>query len=734
MAEVRKLQDQMEAQVVAHRQALAEAEAAVEKRMLVHVDRANAASAAAQQEANAKAAEVEAKAKAEAEAAELRAWQRLSGPGSEAIVRATTRKAKASSHGSDGTTGTRECEPATKEPPKRRRARRGKHKGDSVGLGPLAALKVIGGLNVGPCSGLSLDESTLHTSSTTLTHVVVAGPDMLISCMAAVGVEKAELRLALSPFEVVNLPTAERAAANIPHASACFAFVYPIAALKKVDRATAEQLQARDNRNVDLLTNGGFVYVDKAGCVCGVNAIYVGDATKGLRLDGPYPLDSTAAASLRATKRFERVTHCGTWHPCNHTCTYPCPRPVHVPNACAFECTCACAPLQVTLHALVDMGALSFSWVKPDEHFDMGLPLGPVANTFGAFAYTTELGGQGLGAYLRVIPANVPQATLCVAVPDGGVPIKGQLPLMSHVSELKAFISAEQPSYRVEMQALFIAEDELDDHKQLEAYGIKAGDTVHITLKLFTADSIIAMIESAATPGAMVRICRLIEGMPPEWWEEFVLLDGLSALTLPLRNPASKGAANVSLHSGATVSNSSSGLALEEVEMMAKITHIMRTAVATGKLGIQCAFGSTATVATLIQENGLSKVDAPLFVSHAADTSIRAERAVLTAPSQMPTRPFVSYDDWPADAPLFVSHAGSTSIRAEHVVLTAPSQMPAQPFTSRAASTLRDGAVRRLDGGSATLTNLALCIDPSLPPAHAMLINATPLLLVITRF
>ena len=33
--------------------------------------------------------------------------------------------------------------------------------------------------------------------------------------------------------------------------------------------------------------------------------------------------------------------------------------------------------------------------------------------------------------------------------------------------------------------------------------------------------------------------------------------------------------------------------------------------------------------------------------------------------SQVPTQPFVSYDDWPAGAPLFVSHEASTSERAK---------------------------------------------------------------------
>ena len=68
-------------------------------------------------------------------------------------------------------------------------------------------------------------------------------------------------------------------------------------------------LKVLDDRNVDLLANGGYVYVDEEDHVCGINAIHEGDADrKALRLDGPYPLDTLAAGNLRSSERFMKVT------------------------------------------------------------------------------------------------------------------------------------------------------------------------------------------------------------------------------------------------------------------------------------------------------------------------------------------------------------------------------------------------------------------------------------------
>ena len=54
------------------------------------------------------------------------------------------------------------------------------------------------------CPELVLDETALDTTSTRHTHVAVAGPDALISRVAAIGIEKTELGLALSPFDTVK--------------------------------------------------------------------------------------------------------------------------------------------------------------------------------------------------------------------------------------------------------------------------------------------------------------------------------------------------------------------------------------------------------------------------------------------------------------------------------------------------------------------------------------------------
>ena len=202
---------------------------------------------------------------------------------------------------------------------------------------------------------LEITPSSFNTATKGLTAVEVRGPATLTSLFASLGNMPADaLRMFVSPFATVNLAQSDRSVAKIPHAARFFAFIYPIADTAKLQPEQIKALSQANDRRVDLLVNGGYLYIDEYGRTLQVNAINL--ASKGkpgdLYFDGPYPLNSGIQDLLSKFGRLQNVT-------------FP---------------------------ELIKMGAISFAWVNPNEFGGSGL--GSTAAPFGAFAYTDSEQGQ----------------------------------------------------------------------------------------------------------------------------------------------------------------------------------------------------------------------------------------------------------------------------------------------------------------------------------------------------
>jgi hypothetical protein len=359
-----------------------------------------------------------------------------------------------------------------------------------------------------------LAESTMHTGAdgplrlepnvfqVTLKQVAgqlpvrVAGPESLLASFEAIGIARADIVMHVSPFHKVNLPMPERKAAQIPYAATFFAFMYPVEKALQLSEPSANEtreqklhrLQAFTIPKVDLLLNGGYVYVDNTGGIHGINALRshtIGELTEttheeySFNLDGPYPLSETARRRLKDHGRFRLVTD----------------------------------------PALRTMGAESFAWVTPDESFkqktalraaarrasrtlhmpekvkvvaEATIEIGPVANTFGAFAYANRRDGGGPSCYFRLVPNGVPHAQLTISsdmCTRRFVPIDLAPPLNCTVAEIKECI-ATSTSIAVEVQQLLKAGTPLDDNDAtMEQCGIQSGNALTLHLLIVPAKS-----------------------------------------------------------------------------------------------------------------------------------------------------------------------------------------------------------------------------------------------------
>ena len=168
--------------------------------------------------------------------------------------------------------------------------------------------------------------------------------------------------------------------AQIPLGTQHFAFFYPV-------------FSARDcalDPNVameSLLLNGGFVYFDGLkpvqgkwqSSILGINVICPEGSAGILQFDGPYPLGPEAQRELQHQERMQPVT----------------------------------------LAAIRQAGAESFAWVHPGE---FGEGLGNVPAAYGAFTYTSRLGGGGEAIYFpfKVAPKQSRRGSDGGRRPGGG--------------------------------------------------------------------------------------------------------------------------------------------------------------------------------------------------------------------------------------------------------------------------------------------------------------------------
>jgi len=120
------------------------------------------------------------------------------------------------------------------------------------------------------------------------------------------------------------------------------------------------------------------------------------------------------------------------------------------------------------------------------------IEIGPVANTFGAFAYANRRDGGGPSCYFRLVPNGVPHAQLTISsdmCTRRFVPIDLAPPLNCTVAEIKECI-ATSTSIAVEVQQLLKAGTPLDDNDAtMEQCGIQSGNALTLHLLIVPAKS-----------------------------------------------------------------------------------------------------------------------------------------------------------------------------------------------------------------------------------------------------
>jgi len=343
-------------------------------------------------------------------------------------------------------------------------------------------------------------------ASMELTVCSVDGPPALLEALGEPGApaESHYVLLNLSPFSAITLNERERKVAGIAPAAESFAFAYPAmfalhgpgktakskaeAITKKAAEAAARSAaaqgaaagssppeaseggtvrvsvdgqstppvmrQSADSPTGDgdgrpaptaelvaacrFLLNGGFVYVDCDGDLC----------QPPLAISVPEPVEANEHESHRACSghteeagvKSEFSSRAGERSPLDLRLNGP-----HVLSPWAtLKLLQAGRFTPITIEGIQGLGARSFAWVLPNE---MRLGLNPTKGTAaetgceaGAFCY---LDGDGAGAFMRLLPGNVPLVSLRVSF--GGEEqheeLLHELPVTCRVHELKTDIA-----------------------------------------------------------------------------------------------------------------------------------------------------------------------------------------------------------------------------------------------------------------------------------------------------
>ena len=286
----------------------------------------------------------------------------------------------------------------------------------------------------------------------------VNGPAGLLRAYESVGMLRSQLVVRLSARATVNLPIADRLKAGIPIPAASFSFVYPPADSARLSEADLSSLAEWNEPAVDLLLHGGFAYLDQAGMIIGVNAIIAVDtgSKSHFFFNGPFPMPARAHDELAL--RWEHLARFGASTVCGDKSQ-----------------------------------AQSYAWIRPGELAGNG-----VVAPFGAFSFFDGTKGKtgedaGCSAYFRLIPSNVPKATILVGFDgnDGQIASSDGLdlmcPLRTRVADLKqiieAYSGAPKPSMvllnRLTGEPIAVTREEADP-APIEEFGLLDGDTLEL--------------------------------------------------------------------------------------------------------------------------------------------------------------------------------------------------------------------------------------------------------------
>jgi len=304
-----------------------------------------------------------------------------------------------------------------------------------------------------------------HSSESPPPPAKLDGPkDLLDAFMRVAGLTRHSMLLHFSPFAAVNLPLTDRAPAGIPIPAARFAYIHPIAAAAALTPSQRTELRAACScvEGAELLLNGGFCYVDQSGAVVGVNAAVSDSAGSpgAFSFLGPFSLGEAAHEQLTASKRYLPVTD---------------------------------APTR-------GGGAAAVCWIRPLEFADDG-----VRAPFGAFAFATAVDTHGNGhshggghggshgalaaCYFRLLPANVPQATIAFHARETGTSLPTvTCPIKCPVSDVKRCIEGRTGLAAASLHLQGAAGEPLLDETPIEAYGLVAGSTTTWQLSGFSTE------------------------------------------------------------------------------------------------------------------------------------------------------------------------------------------------------------------------------------------------------
>eukprot|EP00756_Hemistasia_phaeocysticola_P057051 Hpha_TRINITY_DN33686_c0_g1::TRINITY_DN33686_c0_g1_i1::g.43177::m.43177 len=193
----------------------------------------------------------------------------------------------------------------------------------------------------------------------------------------------------LAPFTNISLTPSRREKLQIPESAAKFTWLYP---LDKADAVAAKLQGEEQSPEVNLVTTGGFVYIDRDEKVVSVSSVEpapVGTTpdSGAVKFRGPFVWDKQLTKALWDRSRF---------HP-------------------------------VTIQALRDIGVKFFCWVVPDEKLELDIELAPDRSMGGDQAHVRQLGGDGAFVYLfgdahqgRSQPP-MPSECDCYFAVDGGM-------------------------------------------------------------------------------------------------------------------------------------------------------------------------------------------------------------------------------------------------------------------------------------------------------------------------